>query len=96
MKKDLIEVFEKFVGREVNAAKETVRVAGYNIERLCLADGEMLISEMQKEANKNGLILRVQWPDVAVTMGRQVNRVNAYLEKGEDGKWRVSPRFKIG
>lgn len=66
-----------------------------------LADqNDPVITEMEQVAKSNRLFLKVWWPGKP---GRAENyayinpqRVTAHIERGNDGRWRISHRFKIG
>lgn len=99
---DLTAIFGKFAGREVPLIEKPYKIKtryfgiieGTNT---FLADeNDKTLQEMRDEARKHGLTLRVFWPGVTGTMEYKRSRVNAHLEQGDDGKWRVGSRFNIG
>jgi hypothetical protein len=51
---------------------------------------------MQKAASDNGFKLRIWFPGTMGTMDYRTDRLNAHVDKGADGKYRVSSRFNIG
>ncbi len=90
-------IFNKFAGREVPMKAEIRKVAGYTFREIEPAlNPDPVLTEMEKEAGLHGLSLRVWWDGVAGTMDYRTNRVNAHIEEGADGKYRVSSRFNIG
>lgn len=100
---DLSALFSRFAGREVPMKEEPFEIElkslgmthkGVNISPA--DENDPVLKEMHEEAKKNGLSLRVWWKGVVGTMDYRTDRVNAHIEKGDDGKWRVSPRFNIG
>ena len=101
MRKDVSDIFNKFAGREVpmHEEKKTMQI-GCVIKKftaVSLADEkDPVLKEMSKEARKNGMTLRVLWPGKGYTPDYIRTRVNAHIEKGADGKYRVSPKFDIG
>lgn len=98
----ITQIFNKFAGREVPMIETTrqMNIGGknYSIEDVSLADpNDLTIQEMKKVAEDNGLKLRIFWPSrSAGTMDYRTDRVNAYIEKAPDGKYRVSNKFSIG
>jgi hypothetical protein len=82
MAQDLTKLFNKFAGKEVQSPVSSKI--------------DPTISEMKKLAEDNGLKLRLWYPGMMGTMDFKGNRINAYVEKGADGKYRVSNEFKIG
>ena len=94
---DIESIFNKFAGREVPMKHEIKKVAGYTFNEIhpALNPGPVL-TEMQDTAKKNGLSLRVWWDGMAGTMDYRTDRVNAHIEEGADGKYRVASRFNIG
>ncbi|TAL38956.1 MAG: hypothetical protein EPN97_03190 [Alphaproteobacteria bacterium] len=101
MRRDVSGIFNKFAGREVPMHEETKTMRiGCVIKKLTavsLADpADPTLKEMSDEARKNGLQLRVLWPGKGYTDDYVRTRVNAHIEKGTDGKYRVSRKFDIG
>lgn len=80
MDKKIAQLFNKFAGREIPITNDIPSV----------------IREMEKTARDNGLELRVWYPGSDGTADYRTDRVNAHIEKGTDGKWRVSNKFDIG
>lgn len=99
--KDLSAIFGKFAGREVPAV-ETLhefpgRLGPIKLRSVKLVDGnDPILKGMEDAAAANGLRLRVWWPDSVGTADWDPARVNVYIIKAIDGKWRVSPEFKLG
>ncbi len=95
-------IFNKFAGKEVPMLEETKtmklsHLGDYTYTEVKPAnDKDPVLEAMQKEAAKNGLSLRVWWPGLAGTADFRDARVNAHIEKGTDGKWRVGKRFDLG
>ena len=54
------------------------------------------LAEMKQVAEQNGLILRLWWEGIMGTMDYRTDRINAHIEKGNDGKWRIADKFDIG
>ena len=97
---NLSAIFGKFAGREVNMV-ETVReikIGGHThkLDQAAPASDDKTIEEMRMKAENAGLILRLWWPGMMGTMDVRADRVNAYVEKAADGKWRIGNDFRIG
>lgn len=86
MSDKITEIFNKFAGREVGVAAN-----GYTI-----AENDPTITEIKKEAEANGLTLRVWTPGAMGTMDYSEDRLNVHLARGEDNKYRVKNYFDIG
>lgn len=101
MRRGISGIFNRFAGREVPMQEEqkTLRI-GCVIKKhtsVSPADpADPTLTEMSEEARKNGLTLRVLWPGKGYTDDYMRTRVNAHIEKGTDGKYRVSGKFDIG
>lgn len=94
---DIRSIFNKFAGREVEMKTELREVCGYKFYEHDLKNSpDPVITEMETEAKKHGLSLRVMWEGMGGTCDYDTSRVNATLKRGEDGKWRVSPFFGLG
>jgi hypothetical protein len=102
MKPKITDVFNKFAGREVAVIetpyKQHLKHAGITVEGISteFAPNEPTIAEMEKAAKDNGFTLRLWLPDGAGTCDYRTDRINAHVEKGADGKYRVSKNFDIG
>ena len=101
-KPNITAAFNKFAGKEVPMLEETKTIhlgmhGDYTHTEVKPANPkDPVLEAMQKTADKKGLSLRVWWPGMAGTADFRDDRVNAHIEKGGDGKWRVSPKFDIG
>ena len=96
-KRDASHIFNKFAGREVPMKEEPFVIRGKTYTQVKPADDhDPVLEEMRAEAKKAGLKLRLWWPGVAGTMDFRTDRVNAHIEKADDGKWRVTKKFNIG
>lgn len=102
MQRDVSHIFNKFAGREVDMTErtETIKFKHLGEQTFTVIEpankDEPLFKEMQDEAKKHGLSLRIFWPGLMGTMDYHTDRVNANVEKGTDGKWRVGKSFGIG
>jgi hypothetical protein len=83
MAKDITKIFNKFAGKEVYLSRNNLVV-------------DETLEEMKKVAGDNGLTLRLHTPWAVITDDHCDDRVNVYLDKGADGKYRISNRFRIG
>lgn len=102
MKRDVSSIFGKFAGREVPMKEERRPELLASLEERFYTvvspvnPADPVLQEMRDEAKRNGLSLRLFWPGRGGTDDVRNDRVNASIEKGADGKWRVGPRFDIG
>jgi hypothetical protein len=99
--KHLTKLFNKFAGREVPMTETTQnrKVMGKDVTYTTVAPtnpNDPTIAEMQEVAKKNGLKLRIWFPNTFGTMDARSDRMNVRVEKGADGKYRVSKNFYIG
>lgn len=96
-KRDVSHIFNKFAGREVPMKEEPVVVRGKTYTQTKLVDeNDATLQEMRDAAKAAGLRLRVWLPGTMGTMDYRTDRVNAHVEKGSDGKYRVGTKFNIG
>ena len=102
MKKNITQLFNKFAGREVPMKEELVTWTGKNLGTVTFTDvsladeNDPTIREMEKLAKKNGVTLRIEWTGKMSLIDHKDDRVNVFIEKAPDGKWRISNRFEIG
>jgi hypothetical protein len=99
---EISSIFNKFAGREVPMTEEvktielkSIGITETHTDVFPTNPHDPVLEEMRNEAKKNGLILRIWWPGVNGTADMRNDRVNATIEKGVDGKWRVGSRFDI-
>ena|SRR6218665_3063853 len=98
---DISRIFNKFAGREIDMVESsrTVRMGGKDQTRTVarLADPQNpIIAEMRAAAADADLRLRLWLPGSVGTRDFRHDRVNAHVEKGSDGQYRVANRFHIG
>ena len=94
---DVSKIFNKYAGREVEMKSELREVCGYKFYEHSLKNNpDPVISAMEKEAKKHGLSLRVMWDGMGGTCDYNTSRVNASIEQGADGKWRIARNFGLG
>lgn len=77
-------IFGKYAGQ---ALKDPDRLT-------CDIDG--VYESMQSDALKNGLELRVLFPDSLADFGHNPNRANVFVEKDATGKLRIADKFTLG
>jgi hypothetical protein len=95
--RDVSHLFNKFAGREVPMKEEPFTIRGRTYTQVKLADeNDPTVQALRDEAKAHGLSMRVWWPGIAGTADFRMDRVNAHIEKGTDGKYRVGPRFDLG
>ncbi len=99
---DVSKIFNKFAGREVEMLEEEKTLHLKSLGDIKLTEvtlknpNDPIVKEMSDEASKHGLSLRLWWPGTMGTMDYNTGRVNAHIEKAQDGKYRVSPNFNLG
>lgn len=98
---DVSAIFAQFAGKEIPLVETPRRQVflgkTYDIVETRMADNNHpVLAAMDAAAVAHGLSLRLMWPGAAATRDMRMDRVNAYLEKEADGKWRVQNRFHIG
>jgi len=94
---DVRSIFNKFAGREVEMESKVVKVSGYTfVEHDLKNNPDPVITEMETEAKKHGLSLRVMWDGMGGTCDYDTSRVNATIKRDDDGKWRIAPHFGLG
>lgn len=99
-KMNLAKLFNKFAGKEiaVTETKRTIVIGGetHTVDEARFADQNPTLEAMKKTAENHGLKLRISLPNSFGTCDFRTDRVNAHVEKGADGKWRVGKKFHIG
>jgi len=98
MSKDipLKQAFNKFVGKEVPVKKTLKTIGGRGHEAYEMDQKHPVLEDMRQVAADMGLKMRIWGPDMVGTMDYREDRVNAYVTKDTQGKWKVSNRFEIG
>jgi len=93
-------LFNKFAGKEVavTETQQSINIGGtvHTFNEVSLAPNDPVVKAMQKTAEDNGLHLRLWLPGSMGTCDYRTDRVNAHVDKGPDGKWRVGNRFDLG
>lgn len=101
MTPDVSKLFAQFAGQEIPLVETPVeRVFLGKTHRMTetrMADeNHPTLVALDNTAKAHGLRLRLVWPGAAVTRDMRTDRVNAYLAKEADGKWRLQNNFHIG
>lgn len=98
----LHEKFARFAGREVNATEHTTtrhfKTLGvtHTSTSVVIDENDPAVAELRAAVEAAGYSLRLWTPSSAGTADYRVDRFNANIEKGEDGKYRIQPPFKLG
>src|SRR3954471_13961511 len=99
-KKSITEIFNQFAGKEIQVVETTQNFViggkNYPVTDVTPASNEPTLQAMKNAAAQNGLKLRVWFPGTVGTMDFRTDRVNAHVNKGADGKYRVQNNFNIG
>jgi hypothetical protein len=97
---DISHLFNQYAGKEVQVTEShrSMNIGGhtYNFDEVSPVDNEPTLAAMKKTAEDNGLSLRVFFPGWGGTCDYDTSRVNANVDKGVDGKWRVQSGFSLG
>lgn len=103
MSMDLSKIFGQFAGREISITevpeKIELKELGITHEHIRLEltnKPDPVIADLKDTVEKNGLQLRLWFPGSIGTMDYRTNRLNAYVEKEADGKYRIQNKFHIG
>lgn len=96
----MVKIFGRFMFAEVPMVEETRthtfagKEHAYNEIRFA-DDKHPVLVDLRKTAKECGVNLRVWWPGMIATMEFDQNRLNVHLEKGADGKWRISEKMNL-
>ncbi len=100
MSRNVSQKFAAFAGRTVTATEhnETLRLGEntYTLVNIIVDENCAAIAELTAAVKAARLQLRLNIPGTANTTDFQPNRVNAYLEKGDDGTYRLGAKFDLG
>lgn len=92
---DCCTAFERFAGLRVEAQQSFYTFREKQQSRFRIFKLDPVLLDMQRTAAANGLKLRVTGPDDKGCPDIDLKRVNVSLVRA-DGKWVVSPDFRIG
>ena len=99
---DVSKQFNRFAGKEV-AVTETpfkVELKNLGIEyegvNADYDENDPVIKDLFAESSKAGYELRVWLPGVLGTMDSRPWRLNVFITKDDDGKYRIQPEFSLG
>ncbi len=99
MRMDLSQEFARFAGREVKAtvtpgARFVSRgVSLQNLDSITIDEKDPTVVELAKAARKAGFYLQIHAIGYQYDQHLRRDLLNAYIEKGEDGTFRLSPKF---
>lgn len=96
----MVKIFGRFAHKEVpmTETKHTRKIGGeeYEFSDVRPSDeNHPVLQDLRKTAKKCGVTLRVWWPGMIATMEFNRDRLNVHIEKGGDGKWRISERMNL-
>ncbi|MBI3441009.1 MAG: hypothetical protein HY052_04280 [Proteobacteria bacterium] len=88
--KNISQLFNQFAGREVPMTEQCVetRNGGYTLVKPA-NEKDPTIEDMKRVAEDNGLILRVSFPGMMSAKDYRLDRVNVFIERDGEGKYRV-------
>jgi hypothetical protein len=87
--------FNRFAGKEVDVV-ETVNNTKYGrVSSSSVVEPSPVVDELRAALDEAGFSLRLWLPGFAGTSDHRSNRVNVYVNKDADGRYRIG-RFEIG
>lgn len=93
-------IFAKFAGQEVPLLEKPYKIEigqkTYEGTDYQLPENNPVIEDIEKTAAANGLTPRIWTPGVFGTTDWNPRRVNIYIERADDGKWRIKNDFIPG
>lgn len=97
MSHKLVDIFQKYTGRELPTALKDVVIRGqtFRIPRLS-DDNDPTLAAMAQTARAHGYSLHVWFPCSTNPKGRDDKRVNAFVQETRDGRWFISPTYFLG
>ena len=97
---DVSAQFNSFVGKEVAVTEQPYKIKfkSGDIEGVSaiLDENDPVVKELNEAVTKAGFGLRLWLPDTAGTCDWDETRVNAYVVKETDGKYRIQSNFSLG
>ncbi|MEZ0259448.1 MAG: hypothetical protein ACAH80_00470 [Alphaproteobacteria bacterium] len=99
-RKKMVKIFGRFMQAEVPMTEQqrVMKVAGEEItfHEVNFTDvNHPVLVDLRKTAKQCGLDLRIWFPGMVGTMELNTNRLNVHIDKGTDGKWRISERMNF-
>lgn len=90
-------LFGHLVGKEVRITETPHRIGDSEAIEYSQPDpDDPVIREIREIAARRGMRLRLQWPGMMGDTSMRGSRMNLAVEKGDDGKWRVSDDMHFG
>lgn len=93
---DLKKTFAKYAGREVDATETVHQTKWGDFTSVHLNQADPVLTSLFQEAAQAGLEVRLWTPGTAGTCDHVVTRLNVYVEKEPDGKYRITDNFHLG
>jgi hypothetical protein len=99
---DISQKFNRFAGREVNVTETVLRFTAkehgvnFTYAFVDFVGNDPAIADLIEAANKEGLSVLMWLPGWVSVPDIREDRLNAYVAKEKDGKYRIQPRFLIG
>lgn len=88
--------FNKFAGREVSVQEKSRTFGGHTLVEAKIKKGDVVTGEIEQAAKQHALQLRIFLPGQFGTTDYKPNRLNVYVKKEQDGKYRVQKNFSLG
>lgn len=91
-----LDTFNKYAGREVyvHEKQKFFMNQGYTERTLFMRDPA--IKEMTREAKAEGLEVKFWMPDEKNTLKENRKRLNVYIARDEEKKWRIQSGMRLG
>lgn len=96
----MVKIFGRFMHVEVPMIEQerilTVAGQDFPVTEINFVDkNHPVLVDLRKTAKECRLDLRVWFPGMVATMEFNAERLNVHIEKGTDGKWRISERMNF-
>lgn len=91
-------IFGKFAGKEIPVEEKEHDYKGTKYTQPMISNGDSnpTLKELNEVAKKHGMVVRVWLPNTVGTMDYRTDRLNVFINKAADGKWRITKGFGIG
>jgi len=87
--------FNRFAGKEVDVIETVKNTKHGRVSNSSVVEPSPVVDELRAALHEAGFSLRLWLPGLAGTSDHRSDRVNVYVNKDADGKYRIG-RFEIG
>jgi len=92
--------FNSFAGKEVDVIEAdgylSINGNGLSFGRRRVLDEDPTVQEMRAVAEEHGMVLRLWFSKAVSSCDYRTDRLNAYVVKGRDGRYRIGKDFHVG